>query len=94
MQQSPEEPVWVGDRNLEEDKQGLMVLGAPVGSDAYVRKQGARRLDEEKVFWDTLPGLPDLQSAWLLLLLLRGPKVQLHCQNNTAETCRAVRARP
>ena len=32
LQQKPEEPVWVGDRSLSKDKQGLKVLGTPLGS--------------------------------------------------------------
>ena len=65
LQQTPEEPVWVGDRALPAEKQGFKVLGTPLGTDAYVRKLGEKRLLDEQSFWQKLPGLPDLQSAWL-----------------------------
>ena len=63
LQARPEEPVWVGDRSLQADQQGLVVLKTPLGAEEYVRKRSEKRLADEKVLWDKLPSLPDLQSA-------------------------------
>ena len=35
---------------------------------------GDKLLAKEKALWDLLPQLPDLQSAWLLLLQCAGPR--------------------
>ena len=74
LQQKPEEPVWVGDRSLPEDQQGLKVLGTPLGSSDFVQKLGEKRLQDERGFWEKLKELPDLQSAWLLLLYCASPR--------------------
>ena len=66
--------MWVGDRSLQADQQGLVVLGTPLGAEEYVRKRSEKRLADEKVLWDKLPSLPDLQSAWLLLLYCASPR--------------------
>ena len=59
---------------MPEDQQGLKVLGTPLGTRAFVRRHGDKRLQEEKAFWDKLSSLPDLQSAWLLLLNCAAPR--------------------
>ena len=64
--------VWRGDEPLHE--RGLKVLGAPLGSDEYITALGQQRLREEQVLTDLLPKLPDLQSAWLLLLMCAAPR--------------------
>ena len=74
LQQSPSEPVWVGDHTLPEEQQGLKVLGTPLGTEAYQQRHGEKRLAEEKRFWDRIPELPDLQCAWLLLLSCASPR--------------------
>ena len=74
LQQKPEEPVWVGDKALPAEQQGLKVLGAPLGTKEYVLRHGSKRLEEEERFWNKLHDLPDLQSAWLLLLYCACPR--------------------
>ena len=66
--------VWVGALNRRADERGLKVLGTPVGTAEYVKAQGAKWVAKEKTLWDLLPKLPDLQSAWLLLLNCAGPR--------------------
>ena len=66
LQSKPEEPVWVGDRSLPLSSQGLKVLGAPLGTNAFAKQLGEKRLEDECRFWEQLPKLPDLQSSWLL----------------------------
>ena len=59
--------VWRGNRPSGE--RGFTALGVPLGHPDYVRKWGRRRVRDEQAFLDHLPHLPDLQCAWLLLLL-------------------------
>ena len=61
------EEVWRSDRPLPE--RGFTALGVPIGHGDYVREWGQRRLREEQALLDHLPQLPDLQCAWLLLLM-------------------------
>ena len=67
-----EGPVWKGD--LEPARNGIVVLGAPLGSELCVRARGEKRLEEEQKLLDTLPHLPDLQCAWLLLYFSAVPR--------------------
>ena len=67
-----EEPVWKG--NLPRHKRGMTVLGTPLGSEAFVQEKGKKRLQEEQQLLDTLPQLPDLQCAWLLLYFSGVPR--------------------
>jgi len=61
---SPE--AWTG--NLDEEKNGLVVLGVPVGRDAFVREHGRQRLVNEGRLLEQLPSMKDAQCAWALLL--------------------------
>ena len=47
------------------EKQGINVLGAPVG---HVRRSLAKTLEKHQVLLDAIQTVPDVQSAWLLLL--------------------------
>ena len=67
-----EDPVWKG--NLEAAKNGMVVLGAPLGGEAFVSAKGTKRLEEEKKLFDALPHLPDLQCAWLLFYFSAAPR--------------------
>ena len=66
-------PVWVGDPTLPPELQGIHVLGTPLGHDAF-RKAAllAKRCQHDSLL-DKLPGLPNLQTAWLLLLMCACP---------------------
>ena len=50
-------------------QRGVVVLGSPVGHPAFVQAWAEDRLRAEQELLDQLPKLPDLQCAWLLLLL-------------------------
>ena len=67
-------PVWVGDPTRPLELQGIHVLGTPLGHDAF-RKAAllAKRCPHDSLL-DKLPGLPDLQTAWLLLLMCACPR--------------------
>ena len=55
-------------------QRGVVVLGSPLGHPAFVQAWAEERLRAEQELLDQLPKLPDLQSAWLLLLLCASPR--------------------
>ena len=55
-----------------------MVLGTPVGSDAYKLQQLQHTRDQHHFLLQRLPDLEGLQAAWLLLLFCANP----HCHYN------------
>ena len=57
------ERVWVGDRTLPLEQQGLTVLGSPVGTLEYAEAQGQKKLAEEVQLLDLVAQVPDLQCA-------------------------------
>ena len=63
----PDAVVWRGDQDLPTSKQGLRVLGVPVGHDDYVRAQLEEIAQEHMKLLDRIPCVKDMQSAWLLL---------------------------
>ena len=64
--------VWRGDK--PDAQRGVVVLGSPVGHPAFVQGWAEERLRTEQLLLDQLPKLPDLQCAWLLLLLCASPR--------------------
>ena len=74
--------VWVGDRALPAHKQGVVVLGSPVGTLEFAEAHGRKKLEEEVRLLDLLSELPDLQCAWTLLLQCAAPRANYHlrCQ--------------
>ena len=61
------EPVWVGDWSLPPERQGLTVLGSPLGHDAFVAHHLQSKRAEHDRLLQRIPHLDDLQAAWLLL---------------------------
>ena len=59
--------VWRGSE-VPTEEQGIKVLGAPVGHRDFVRKHLERILEQHEVLLNGIPRVPDVQSAWLLLL--------------------------
>ncbi|CAK0910881.1 unnamed protein product [Prorocentrum cordatum] len=64
--------VWRGDRAPPD--RGIKILGAPLGTPEFVAAHLESRLQEERRLLDELAHLPDLQCAWLLLLLCASPR--------------------
>lgn len=52
---------------------GFLALGTPIGNPAFVQAATTARLDAERSLLAELLQLPDIQSAWILLYLLRCP---------------------
>ena len=63
------ERVWVGDHTLPKEEQGVVVLGSPLGTTQFAEAHGKGKLDKELELLDLVAQVPDLQCAWILLLL-------------------------
>ena len=59
------ESAWQG--NKADSENGVVVLGTPLGSAAFVEAFAEERLKKEEKLLDELPKLGDLQCAWVLL---------------------------
>ena len=55
-------------------QRGVVVLGSPVGHPAFVQAWAEDRLRAEQELLDQLLKLPDVQCAWLLLLMCASPR--------------------
>ena len=56
------------------NEEGVKILGTPIGSDRFIEAVTEERLTEERRLWDALAWVPDLQSAWQMLLQCAGPR--------------------
>ena len=63
----PEAKVWEGSK-VPPNKQGLKILGAPFGHQEFVSAQLEKKLQKQETLIRRIPLVPDLQSAWLILL--------------------------
>ena len=63
----PEARVWRGS-DLPFEKQGIKILGAPLGHPQFVEAHLNKKIVEHEVLLERIPTVPDLQSAWSLLL--------------------------
>ena len=63
----PEARVWRGS-DLPFEKQGIKILGTPLGHPQFVEAHFNRKIVEHDVLLERIPTVPDLQSAWSLLL--------------------------
>ena len=52
----------------------MVILGTPVGRPEFVQRFLGNRLAVQSRFWDRLKQVPDLQTAWLLLLYCAVPR--------------------
>ena len=64
----PDAVVWEGDAEIPDQERGVRVLGAPIDSSEYVLAQLNAKSREQRLLFQRIPTVPDLQSAWLLLL--------------------------
>ena len=71
---APDGTAWCGAEASPAEERGITVLGAPLGTDAYVQTQLTAVSDRQLRFLQVLPTLPDLQVAWLLLLYCASPR--------------------
>ena len=73
--EDPHANVWRGSE-VATERQGLLLLGAPLGHPDFVAAQLRKTSEEHEQFLARIPSLQDLQAAWLLLLV--------HCANARA----------
>ena len=71
---SEDSPCWVGDPALPASSQGLQILGAPLGSSQYIEARLEETRQDHNILLDRIPAVPDLQAAWLILLLCASPR--------------------
>ena len=64
----PNAVVWKGDQSLPTDRQGVVILGAPIGHAHFVARELQAKTEEHSVLFRRILAVPDLQCAWLLLL--------------------------
>ena len=64
----PEAVVWRGDPSLPLAEQGVKVLGTPLGHTEFLKAQLREVINSHSILWERIPSVPDLQSAWLLLV--------------------------
>ena len=76
----PTASVWKGS-TLPTHKQGIKVLGTPLGHPDFVRDQLRQVTDEHQMLLRRIPAVRDVQCSWLLLL---------HCAS--ARACYHLRA--
>ena len=65
----PEAIVWRCDVNLSHDQQDVRILGVPIGSAAFVRRQLEEKSAEQETLFHRIPLMDDTQACWLLLLM-------------------------
>ena len=66
--EDPEAQVWFGDFQVPAALRGIRVLGTPLGTSEFVQAQLQATVESHKVLLSRIPVVPDLQSAFLVLL--------------------------
>ena len=70
--------MWRGDPVLPSHKQGVTILGTPLGR-AEFEGQLADKIEDNGVLLDRITKVTDLQSAWLFLLFCAAGKLRFPC---------------
>ena len=65
----PEAVVWRCDIQLPVERQGVRLLGVPIGSSDFVRQQLEDKSAEQDFLFHRIPLMEDTQACWLLLLM-------------------------
>ena len=60
--------VWRGDPGLPSHKQGVTILGTPLGRAEIVEGRLAEKIEEHGILFDRITKVTDFQRTWLLLL--------------------------
>ena len=75
-QLAPDSAVWVGDTALSPEQRGLVALGVPLGSPAFIESHLQQSLARHAGLLQTLPATHDTQISWLLLSCCAAPRAQ------------------
>ena len=60
--------------NLPAAKRGIMIVGVPIGTSQFIHERYNKVLLKEEKLLQSIPMLPSLQSAWLLLYYCAVPR--------------------
>ena len=84
----PDAVVWRGDPLLPVHKQGLKILGIPIGQPAFVADFLERKSREQQALFQRIPWENDPQAAYLLLLMCASSRANfwLRCDQNKRST--------
>ena len=66
--EDPDAIVWKGRPNLPTTKQGVVLLGTPLGHADFVQEHLRAKTESHRILLDRIPSVPDLQTTWLILL--------------------------
>ena len=69
--------VWRGSE-VPTQEQGIKVLGAPLGHLDFIRRHLEKVIDKHQMLLQGIPRVPDVQSAWLLLLHCASARANYH----------------
>ena len=69
---APAPPVWKG--NLPVDQCGILILGSPIGTEAFVKRELDKKLHEEVEFLDRIALIPNIQVSCLLMYYCGSPR--------------------
>jgi len=65
--------IWKSD--VMPDRQGLKVLGTPIGTPQFINRFCAEQIEEKAQLLNSIPKLPSLQAAWLLFYFCAVPRI-------------------
>ena len=80
--EGPDAVVWRGDTSLPTFRQGLLILGTPVGNDDFVKEQLRSRREKHYVLLQRIPAVPNLQGASLLLTFCAAARANFHIEDS------------
>ena len=81
----PEAVVWRGDPQLPLHKQGLTVLGVPVGQPEFVVAELTAKAEEHASLFEKITHIPDVQIGWLLLVFCAATRANYWLQTVSPE---------
>ena len=64
--------IWTPDKPDPEN--GVNILGTPLGTDAYVQAETAKRMHKEQTYLHEITQMDDPQQAWVLLSMSAVPR--------------------
>ena len=84
--------MWRGDATGSHDQQGVRILGVPIGSAAFVRRQLEEKSAEHETLFHRMPLMDNTQACWLLLLLCAATRANFWLRvRQKRAVCRASR---
>ena len=81
--------MWVGDHALSPEQHGLVALGVPLGSPAFIESHLQQSLARHAGLLQTLPAIHDTRVSWLLLSCCAAPRAQYALRSLPPEATRA-----